>query len=216
MVARLLPRPATQLATNPTGSFLGTTGPRRSHQVAARTKRSLNLPPHPDFLPLKSSRPQTEIIINPPSSEASVFHTPFKFLPKEDPKRRTYLATRYQSTITLSVNPSAEQQSESTLPPPLSKGAQQQEKKYHLTQDDVEEIRRLRAEDPATWTIGKLAKKFGCGNWFVRICAPEASREHEATVQAKQERVKARWGPRKTKAREDSYRRKEMLYRGEL
>lgn len=87
--------------------------------------------------------------------------------------------------------------------------------RYHLKEEDVEEIRRLRAEDPIRWSVGKLAAKFECSEVFVKIVAP-ASQEHHEWLQGKLERKMARWGPKKLQAREDRKRRAEMVYRGEL
>lgn len=87
--------------------------------------------------------------------------------------------------------------------------------RYHLSAEDVSEMRRLREEDPLKWSVNQLARKFDCSPVFVRIAAP-ASKEHTAWVKAKKERQVARWGPKKTQAREDRKTRAEMLYRGEL
>lgn len=53
--------------------------------------------------------------------------------------------------------------------PPLNPRS---EKKNILSQDQIEEMRRLRQEDPTTWTRKKLAKKFNCSELFVSIAAP--------------------------------------------
>lgn len=67
--------------------------PARHAATRRRTKKLLNVAPHPSFLsPPKDS---DTIIINPPSSAPSVHHTPFKFLPKEDPRRRANLAALF-------------------------------------------------------------------------------------------------------------------------
>ncbi|RKP07952.1 mitochondrial ribosomal protein subunit L20-domain-containing protein [Thamnocephalis sphaerospora] len=55
------------------------------------------------------------------------------------------------------------------LPPPLKPTV---EKKYHLTEADQAEMRRLREEDPAHWTQKRLAEKFGCSRMFVALVAP--------------------------------------------
>lgn len=87
--------------------------------------------------------------------------------------------------------------------------------RYNLKEEDVEEMKRLRAEDPLTWSVGKLAQKFDCSEVFVKMAAP-ASQEHREWLKGKLERKMARWGPKKTQAREDRKRRAEMVYRGEL
>jgi Mitochondrial ribosomal protein subunit L20 len=180
---------------------------RRSHQVASRTKRALNIAPHQSFLPSTSPISQTEIILNPPASEPSVYHTPLKFLPKNDPKRRAYLGTLYKDATAAASN-----SSETRLPPEMESPKMG---KYHLTPEDVAEIRRLRDDDPVTWSINNLAKKFQCAPVFIATVA-RTPRDHKATMEARLERVKSRWGPRKTKARNERKKRKEMLYSGEL
>lgn len=81
------------------------------------------------------------------------------------------------------------------------------EKKYHLTAEDINEIKRLRTEDPRTWTRVRLAEKFKCSQFFVSLCAtaPEIARERENELEA----IKKRWGRKKVEAREDRQRRKE-------
>ena len=63
----------------------------------------------------------------------------------------------------------------------------------------------------------KLAKKFDCSTTFVQIATryqvPEAYKEKLAQGEM---RMKATWGPRKIKAREERKERKKMLFRGEL
>ena len=83
-----------------------------------------------------------------------------------------------------------------------------QPKKYHLTPEDMEEMRRLRATDPRTWTRAKLAEKFECSNLFVGfVCrSPEMKRENEAKMAAN----RALWGNKKRKAMEDRRKRREM------
>ncbi|KAK8176174.1 mitochondrial ribosomal protein subunit L20-domain-containing protein [Phyllosticta citrichinensis] len=95
------------------------------------------------------------------------------------------------------------------LPPPLR---QPYEKKYHLTETDVAEIRRLRASDPVTWSRQKLADKFDCSPFFVGLVAPAP--EHAQRKADEVEELKKRWGPRRRAAREDRKRRKEMWGRG--
>ncbi|KAG6012421.1 hypothetical protein E4U54_007545 [Claviceps lovelessii] len=191
--------------------------PQRGHKTTARTKRALKIAPHDSFLPSRTAPfPAADTIIyNPPSSEASPAHTPFIFLPRSDPRRSALL--RIRKTLGAAADPNRSHgegpATEAELPPMMS--YKRRTARYHLTEDDVEEIRRLRAEDPITWSVGKLAAKFDCSDVFVKMVAP-ASREHHEWLQAKLERKMARWGPKKTQAREDRKRRAEMMYRGEL
>ena len=76
-------------------------------------------------------------------------------------------------------------------------------------------MRRLREEDPVTNSVVALAAKFGCSKLFVMMCC-HAPKEHQEKHKERLEAVRERWGPVRSKAREDRVRRKEMLLRGEL
>ena len=84
----------------------------------------------------------------------------------------------------------------------------QYEKKYHLTPAQVEEMRKLRKEDPKAWTRVKLAEKFECSQFFVSLCcsAPEIKEQRDKELV----QIKARWGRKKTEAREDRQTRKTL------
>lgn len=187
----------------------------RQQSTKSRTKRALNIPKHESFL---NPRPTTNhIVFNPPSSEASVYHTPFKFLPKTDPRRRAQLSNLFASSTTIqystpgvSVEPTVNPDDlPAVFPPELGT------KKYHMTKEDVEEMRRLRLEDPNKHTVTSLSKQFGCTPWFVMMCV-RSPREHRDKHKAAEAAVKARWGPKRTAAREERARRWAMLFRGEL
>jgi hypothetical protein len=78
----------------------------------------------------------------------------------------------------------------------------------------VTEMRRLRSTDPENWTRAKLARKYNCSSVFVSICC-EAPAEKKAAEKTKLEAMKARWGPKRTRAREDRLKRREAAYRDE-
>ncbi|KAL6815429.1 mitochondrial ribosomal protein subunit L20 domain-containing protein [Trichoderma sp. SZMC 28013] len=185
----------------------------RGHKTTARTKRALKIAPHDSFLPSRTAAaafPAADsIIYNPPASEASPAHTPFIFLPRNDPRRLAI--TRLRSTAN---DPTAySQANDGQLPPEMR--YKRRQPKYNLTKEHIEEMRRLRNEDPLTWSVQKLARKFECSTVFVQMAAP-APPEHLQWLKGKLERKMERWGPKKTQAREDRKRRAEMLYRGEL
>ncbi|KAK1654168.1 mitochondrial ribosomal protein subunit L20-domain-containing protein [Colletotrichum phormii] len=212
MEARTLTRPAATLASLLRQQATTTTVPRRGHKTFSRTKRALNIPPHPDFLPSTPAAGDT-IIYNPPSAAPSVYHTPFKFLPATDPRRRANLSTLFASSSSQSSSRSTA--TSPPLPPALNVPSRGATPRYHLSKDDVAEIRKLRAQDPDFWSVSALARKFDCSETFITICTP-APREHTERLARKLEAVKGRWGGIRTKAREDRSRRKEMLFRGEL
>ncbi|KAK1512097.1 hypothetical protein CTAM01_01027 [Colletotrichum tamarilloi] len=213
MEARTLTRPAATLASLLRQQATTTiTVPRRGHKTFSRTKRALNIPPHPDFLPSTPAAGDT-IIYNPPSAAPSVYHTPFKFLPASDPRRRANLSALFASASPSQSSFSAK--STTPLPPALNVPSRGANPRYHLSKDDVAEIRKLRAQDPDFWSVSALARKFDCSETFITICTP-APREHTQKLAQKLEAIKSRWGGIRAKAREDRSRRKEMLFRGEL
>lgn len=184
----------------------------RGHKTAARTKRSLKIAPHDSFLPDRSAPfPAADsIIYNPPASEASPEHTPFLFLPPSDPRRAA--VTRMRKTTGASGPAKA---SSGPLPPAMRYARRADEPKYHLSKEQVQEMRRLRNEDPVTWSVTALARKFDCSQVFVQIAAP-APASHKAWLEEQQRKREARWGNKKSAAREDRKRRTELMYRGEL
>ena len=148
----------------------------------------------------ESSPRQDHIVFNPPSSAPSVYHTPHKFLPKDDLRR----------TLAASI-PSKSDPTPDWLPPPVRKPYT---KSYHLKEEDLDEIRKLRTENPTKWTRVKLGEKFRCSPLFVGLVC-QASREHQDLQLEKVAAVKARWGKRRTLAREDRTRRRESWGRDE-
>ncbi|KAK4042711.1 mitochondrial ribosomal protein subunit L20-domain-containing protein [Parachaetomium inaequale] len=197
----------------------------RQKSTAARTRRALNIPPHPSFLTQTGNnaegRPTTDqIIYNPPSSAASVFHTPFKFLPKNDPRRRANLASELfasSATIHFNTNPSSTPSSSSTTAEefPSIEGAPRYRARHHLAPADIEEMRRLREADPAQNTVQALSARFQCSKLFVMMCC-QAPREHRDKVKADLAQTQERWGPRRRAAREERRARMGMVFGGEL
>jgi Mitochondrial ribosomal protein subunit L20 len=182
----------------------------------------------------------SHIIFNPPASSPNVFHTPLKFLPRTDKRRKLY--ERGPSLYNLAPPPPANSTPASVaaaagsgsssllaspgtalraptafpaalaprvpaaaaMPPPLVVPALRRT----LTQEDVEEIRRLRLEDPFVWTRPKLAARFGCSNYLVGVI--QKSEEAGRATGDKLDEARARWGPRKVRAKRDALRRKEL------
>jgi hypothetical protein len=217
MEFRCLARPVAQLLTTGRQSLLPLTS-IRGHKTTARTKRALKKAPHDDFLPDRTAvfPAADSIIYNPPSSEASPDHTPFIFLPRNDPRRQAIVRMRAQGGESVGASSAAaEVQSPADLAPEMRYKRRSAEPKYNVTADEVKEMRRLREEDPLKWSVRALALKFNCSPVFVNIAAP-APKAHLTWLRGKMERQASRWGPKKTQAREDKQRRTELMYRGEL
>ncbi|KAF2729181.1 hypothetical protein EJ04DRAFT_476043 [Polyplosphaeria fusca] len=202
-------------------TFLPTTQ-RRHESTARRHKKLLHVQQAPSFTPDRAS---PTLIFNPPSSAPSVYHTPLKFLPREDKRKDLY-----QKALNLSMHaalrthtpnvaaPGTPLSAPSNLPPRPSNALPPAvrtpyDKKYHLTDVEIDDIRRLRLEDPEYWTRARLAEKFECSQFFVSLIvkAPEKA----ARVEGEHAKMRARWGERRTRARVDRARRKELWGRDE-
>ena len=174
---------------------------RRYESSARRTTKRLRTKPDPSFTSsIPPSKLNDHIVFNPPSSAPSPYHTPPVFLPLSDPRRK--LLTQSHEHANPYDNPDRRL-------PPLIKGHKPYEKKYHLREKEIEEIRQLRAEDPSKWTRIKLANKFECSPFFVGIVCP-ASKEKLEQDREEIENIKAKWGRRKRYAREDRQKRRQL------
>ncbi|KAF2773826.1 hypothetical protein EJ03DRAFT_258828, partial [Teratosphaeria nubilosa] len=181
-----------------------------------RTRKALRVRPDPSFLPA-TTETQDHIIYNPPSSVPNVYHTPQKFLPKTDPRIKIHTAAQASaaanqppSTSTSRLLPQ-QPMTKQPLPEPIRPIYQ---KKYHVTPEQVEEIRKLRKEDPKHWTRYRLAEKYDCSQFFIGLCwsTPEAATPPDLAAQYKAdlENIKSKWGPRKREAREMRSERKKL------
>ena len=165
---------------------------RRNQSSYRRSKSRLRVKPDASFGP-SSDQFREHIIHNPPSSAPSVYQTPTKFLPADDVRR------------TLRTETSANRADAQELPSVFKSIP---EKKYHLNQSDIEEIRNLRLSDPMTWSRWKLAKRFDCSPMFIaKVC--EASPQKKDIQRQVLEAVQSRWGTKRRMAREDRQLRKE-------
>jgi hypothetical protein len=189
----------------------------RHESSTRRHKKLLALPEAPSYT---STRSEPTLIFNPPSSAPSPYHTPLKFLPKEDKRRQLFSTALTYSTAAAQrrqtspiAAPGTPLHTASHLPPRPSASLptpvrEPYEKKYHLTDKEIAEIRQLRSQDPYTWTRVKLAEKYGCSQFFVGMVVK--AKEKARVVEEGHEEMRRRWGARRREAREDRERRKEM------
>ncbi|KAI1631844.1 mitochondrial ribosomal protein subunit L20-domain-containing protein [Biscogniauxia mediterranea] len=208
----------------PTANAAAAAMGRRHQSSTARTKKMLKIPPHPSFL--TSPEGMNRVIYNPPSATPSVYHTPFKFLPPSDPRRQANLSQIVRSSLqyqaehppppppTTTTTSSSSSSDAASLPPTATK-ADEHTKQYNVSREEVEEMRALRAADPARWSVVRLAERFKCSRLFVMMCC-RASREHRDQERERLEAIRARWGPIRTEAREERQKRRKMLLRDEL
>lgn len=177
---------------------------RRHESTARRTTKRLRVKPDPSFAPpVTADQLQQHVVFNPPSSSPSPYQTPAAFLPPSDP-RRSLLTQAHDHASTYA-------QPNKRLPPSIGKP---EEKRYHLKEDEIAEIHRLRQEDPFTWSRKKLAQKFDCSEFFVAMIC-EASPARKAQQQRALDEIKARWGNRRRHAREDRQKRRILWGRDE-
>ncbi|CZR60513.1 related to ribosomal protein YmL20 precursor, mitochondrial [Phialocephala subalpina] len=206
MDSRLIRRPVLDLLSGRSQCLLSlNAASRRNESSYRRSKQRLNIKPDSSFLLGHNSPNQDHIVFNPPSSAPSVLHTPLKFLPKEDKRRQLLASTaaRHQA-----LDPA--------LPPavPVKRSVPH----HHLSEADVKEIQRLKREEPDDWTCAKLARKFNCSTFFVSICLSQCGgddSQRKKDMAEKLEAIRARWGPRRRKAREEKSKRYELANRGE-
>ena len=177
---------------------------RRHESSSRRTTKRLRTKTDLSFTAsISRSHVRDHIVFNPPSSAPSPYQTPAAFLPANDPRREL----RSQSHEHYSPHDDPGQR----LPPPLRIT---QPKKYNLQPEEISEIRRLRDLDPFKHSRKKLAERFGCTQFFVGMVAPTSNKkkDHEDKIL---EQIKSRWGKRRTQAREDRGKRRELWGRDE-
>ncbi|EIM81668.1 uncharacterized protein STEHIDRAFT_171956 [Stereum hirsutum FP-91666 SS1] len=97
------------------------------------------------------------------------------------------------------------------LPPPVKKG---QVKEYqYLSDEDIEQMKELRAQNPNLWTRGKLAEKFNVSPIFVGQFARLSKGQKRVALEKRDkdhEKMRSRWGERKLIAKEIRSKRKEF------
>jgi hypothetical protein len=123
----------------------------------------------------------------------NVYHTPNIFLPDND--RRKIIT-----------------QSTQQLPPTLPN---YQEKRYHVTEEQMTEMRQLRKDNPSEWSVKKLSKKYDCSPVFVSFVTSEVAKEQKEKQKQVTDFVKSRWGIKRRTAREDRAVRKDRWFRDE-
>jgi hypothetical protein len=173
--------------------------PKRHVASYKRARSRLNIKPDPAFLPSKTE-PHDHIIYNPPPSMPNVFHTPTIFLPADDKRRAIRAAIQAQQP----------QQQSAELAPPVHKPYT---KRYHLSGEDVDEMRRLRKEDPYKWTNTALHQKFDCSKYFVSIVIKGLAKEKAAEQNMVKKIIASNRGIRKRTILEDRAIRREKWYR---
>ncbi|GMM32728.1 mitochondrial 54S ribosomal protein YmL20 [Saccharomycopsis crataegensis] len=142
----------------------------------------------------------------PQKVEPGVYHQPSPSIPS--PLQKTPNAFLPASDIRKSSSSEYTAEDVSYMPPLSSV----KEKKYHLTAQQIEEIRQLRNSDPYTYTRKALAKKFDCSEFFVSLvvdCPPDRLKDMAGRLDT----IKSTWSVRKKEAKSDHEKRKQNWYR---
>ncbi|KAI5839346.1 mitochondrial ribosomal protein subunit L20-domain-containing protein [Morchella snyderi] len=193
---RALARPNLTVSTPRIFTRGEATSRRHTKKLRLRPLPSMVIGGHGGVAPTASPA-INHIIHNPPSAAPSIFATPNLFLPKEDPRRVTFLAVDDNDKDS---KPKAKLQ----LPPPIKPP---RSKTYHLGELEIAEMRALRAENPAEWTRGKLAAMYGTSKFFVGMAA-ETTAARKEEMQGRLATIKSRWGKIRTTARFERTRRR--------
>ncbi|EPS44685.1 hypothetical protein H072_1332 [Dactylellina haptotyla CBS 200.50] len=205
----------------------------RYKSTTRRMTKALRLHPHGSFIgtastiPSKSSHPPPSlskeqpaasilpnIIHNPPAAAPTPYITPKLFLPPNDPRYSAPSPSAILTsapTNTASPVPPRPQVSDGDatgrkLPPALSRPYQ---KSYHLTEQDIKKIQRMRQANPRVNTRRNLAKQFGTSEFFIGMVAP-TTEERKTEMKQKVQGVKDNWGKIRTFARTERTRRREL------
>ncbi|KZS93559.1 hypothetical protein SISNIDRAFT_454762, partial [Sistotremastrum niveocremeum HHB9708] len=149
----------------------------------------------PERPPLKIKDP----LMGPGASQHSLDGGKFTFIhrkPPTAPSPHSYITAPVSPLLRPPSQPSAVS-SPSPLPP-----LQRPELPKHnvLSEAQIDEIRRLRAEDPQKNTASQLARQFGCSSKFVSFCAPlprELKKAALAEREAAHAQSRERWGEKK-------------------
>ena len=178
---------------------------KRQESTYRRARSKLNIKPDPAFVPTKTEQ-HDHIIYNPPPSMPNVYHTPTIFLPHHDKRRAIQAALQPLPQMQLEVEKLYRVDQKGWKPP---------QELAQLKQADVDEIRRLRLEDPVKWTQNRLADNYNCSNTFVGRIIKGLSKEKTQQQRAVTEVVRSSWGNKRRIAREDREIRKDKWYRDE-
>ncbi|QHS74671.1 mitochondrial 54S ribosomal protein mL58 [Saccharomyces paradoxus] len=84
-------------------------------------------------------------------------------------------------------------------------------KTYHLGPHEIDEIKRLRHENPQKYTRKFLAAKYGISPLFVSIIS-KPSEQHVQDMGSRLQEIQSRWKDKRHVAREDRKRRKLLWY----
>lgn len=139
-----------------------------------------------------------------PSSPAGSINSetiPSSFLPSNDPRKQFSKELASRDVL-----------AKSDSPPVLPGRSTLKGKSYHLNPEQIEQIRKLRLEDPANNTRKSLASQYNVSPLFISMVS-EPPKEWKQEMDSRLTTIKSKWHVRRASAREDRKRRKDLWYR---
>lgn len=139
-----------------------------------------------------------------PSSPAGSINSetiPSSFLPSNDPRKQFSQELASRDVL-----------AKSNAPPVLPGRSTLQDKSYHLNPEQIEEIRRLRLQDPVKNTRKSLASQYNVSPLFISMVS-EPPKEWKQQMDSRLATIKSKWHVKRAAAREDRRARKDLWYR---
>ncbi|KAL2057783.1 hypothetical protein ABVK25_002167 [Lepraria finkii] len=177
--------PANPIFLYPSFSGLVPLTARRHESSARRTTKRLRTKPDPSFTsPIPESQLNDHIVFNPPLLCPSL-----RTIRHQSSSHPMTHADNSSCNHTVTQTPTSNQNADYH---PWSRTTNPTRRNTICGKKEIEEIRRLRTEDPYTWSRAKLAEKYGCSPFLVGMIAPNEGKKAEESKKAEQ--VKEGWG----------------------
>ncbi|KAG0233210.1 hypothetical protein BGW41_001611 [Actinomortierella wolfii] len=106
--------------------------------------------------------------------------------PEPGKERTSILSSTHPSPASVSSTTTSTPLLHPDLPPPLKSNLSNRPKFATLTEEQIEEMRRLRQENPAKYTRKYLAEKYNVSDLFVKCYVPAPEHVQEARIKAQQ------------------------------
>ncbi|THH06803.1 hypothetical protein EW146_g9499 [Bondarzewia mesenterica] len=158
-------------------------------------------------LPEKPRMRQPDPLLGNPKATTTSLPDDLTFIHRPPPSAPTPLSYTTNPTSPL-LRPAAPSSADTSLPPLLRKSA---EPKPRMSDEDLAEMRRLRALNPAYYTRSRLAERFNCTATFVGYMAKLSTGAHRTASQKldlQHEKARSKWGEKKLIVREIRKKRK--------
>lgn len=160
----------------------------RTH-VMPRTHKAHKPPPRP-----------TDPLNNNPHAGMQNLDDNLTFIHRPPPTAPTPFSTTLEPASPL-LRPPTESESGPLHLPPLLRPSAYVKEPPRVTSEQIKEIRRLRRENPEKYSRTKLAEMFNCTSHFIAQIAalpPTKRKEFTKTRSEAHEKVRQRWGEKKS------------------